>query len=207
MDISQASNIVILVDDREHKAEFLEKGRGGEIIFKILERDHPYIKTKSGHRCQVFMTEGTGREAKKFFFEGKISSEYVDKASVWASTPIMQDRRKEVRYNIVPILALLEEKRFLRVRMIQVNIINISRSGACLHTNIPLTVNNRYKLDTKFRTRHSLEPFSAEYLIRYCMKRGEIYLNLYICGGEFEKFSILPEHMKTLDKFLASLQS
>jgi hypothetical protein len=206
MDINKARNIVIVVEDRRHQAEFLEKTPDGQLIFKILERDHPYIKTKTGHKCQVLMTIDAGKDPKKFFIEGKISSEQSDRAFVWVATNLMNDRRCEIRHNILPVFAKLETKRFLRVVTIPANITNISKSGAGINTNCLLNIGSVYKIETKFRIRHTLRPFSAIFNVRYSIKRGNVYINSFISGGEFEKSSMLPEYIQSLNEYLKNLE-
>ncbi|MCK9265728.1 hypothetical protein M0P98_02420 [bacterium] len=207
MDISKAKNIVIVVNDRRHEAEFVEKTADNRIVFKVLERDHPYIKSRTGHRCQVLMTIGDGIKEQRFFVEGRISSERSDVALVWMATNLMLDRRKEERFNILPVYAKLEIKKFFRVVTIPANITNISKSGVGLQTHIPLAVNKTYNLETKFRCKRVLESFSASYTIRYILKKGTVYLNSCTAGGEIEKTSLTRQNIKVLNEFLKSLEN
>jgi|LSQX01.3.fsa_nt_gb hypothetical protein len=207
MDISKAKDIIIVVNDRRHRAEFLEKTTDNRIVCKVLERDHPYIKSRTGHRCQVLMSISDGIKDKKYFVEGRISSERSDIALVWMATNLMTDRRREERYNILPVYAKLEIKKFLKIVTISATITNISRSGIGLQTNVPLIINKTYKLETKFRYKRMLEPFSAAYNIRYSLKKGTVYLNSYTSGGEIEKFSLSSQSLKILNEYLKSMDA
>ncbi|MGI6595093.1 MAG: hypothetical protein ACOX1Z_00065 [Candidatus Ratteibacteria bacterium] len=204
--LNKTKEVVIIVDDRKHKAKFLEKISNREIVFEIVERDHQYIKTKSGYKCQVLFAINTEKGIEKFFLEGKIASESANRAIVWASTAIMTDRRKDIRYEIPSVIARLEEQKFLRTNIINGNLSNISSSGATIHTSVPLRVNHEYLLTTKFRIRRDLKPFSAVFVVAYCNKKSKIYINIYSSGGYFKKSSISPEDRKILDTLLKGME-
>jgi len=118
----------------------------------------------------------------------------------------MPDQRREIRYGTTPIITRLEVKKFLHTSIINGSINNISKSGAAIQTSVPLTENYNYRLDTKFRIRRVLKPFSAVFSVKYCNRMGEIYFNRYTSGGIFEKSSISPEHQKILDEFIMSME-
>jgi len=199
IDLKNARNILIVVANRIHRVEFLQEGTGGEIFFKITERDHPYLHAHTGGNCCVYGTIGNDT----YFFRGKISSHSPEKAVVFVSSLAEAERRRSVRYETISVPARVKEKAFMRTNVIPASIINLNGSGAQISTSIPLEESKVYTFEAALPLHHTLRPFSAVCYVRYSRRERD----MFVSGLFFEEGSIQREHKETLNKFLSTVSA
>jgi len=196
-DFSQGSQFVIVVENRRHKADFLEVAEKGTVVFRILERDHAYLGSHSGRSgCVFFLKDG-----RSYWVRGKISSPSAERAIVLCEAAVEMDRRVSVRLEVQSIPSQIKEPGLFRPRIIEAHLLDISRTGAKIAPRTSLLPEKVYNFETSFPCRHEHVPFSSSCAVRYCgMERGHLVSGLLFTG-------MTPESAQSLERYLTELQS
>ncbi len=195
-DFTKGKDFVIVVENRRHKAQFAELGDRGIITFNILERDHAYLGSHSGQTgCVFFMKDGYTH-----WFRGKISSPAVDRVSVVRESAVETDRRQAVRMEVQGVPSQIKEPAFLRPRVVEAHLLDISRTGAKISPRIALLKQKTYTFETNLPFRHSLMGFTTTCEVCYCgMERGHL-----VSGLRF--VATTPENVRVLENYISDLQ-
>jgi hypothetical protein len=196
IDFSRAADIVIVVGNRTHRAEFLQKRLTGEITVRIVERDHAFTHSHTASACEVYGTVC----GERFFLTGKMTSLGADKAVVFSLAPGKEDKRSTIRRAFAPVPARIHEKAPAVGPMIPATIVNITGTGAQVTTATPLQAGKEYTLEAEFRVQYMVQPFTAVFRVCYCRKNGAACVS----GVTFDQASMRQEHKEALRSFLGT---
>ncbi len=180
---------VVIVDNRQHTARLLGMGKQGELFLELTGQSTGESGMgKSG--ITYFLWEG-----KWYYFTCKIFCPTLRRMTVVRTSPMEIDSRKERRYDAVLQSARITEKGMMR-GSIDVNILNISKTGVRIETRHPLKIGKTYSIEMKLVIKHFSEVVRADCLI--LNERQIDSMRQYGC-----QFTLIsPGDRLLLDKFL-----
>ncbi|MCX7704714.1 MAG: PilZ domain-containing protein [bacterium] len=192
LDLRNIKDFIIRVENREHTARLIGTGRQGEIFVELTDQS----MGESGmgkNGTAFFLWEGTWH-----YFTCKIFCPSLRRMTIVRTSPIAIDSRKERRYECGFLSGTVIEKGLLH-GSIDINILNISRTGLRIETRQPLKVGRTYSIEMRLVIKHFSELVRAECVVMNEARSGSVYH--YGC----EIVAISPENLVLLEKFLRIL--
>jgi len=194
-DLKKIKNILIFIDNEKIKGEIIEIDKWGKMIISVPPETKT-IPVEIGKRGEIFFQEGV----KNFLISGKIYSQGIERMVFIPETDIIQERRKDERYEIslIPVKLTAKTGIFHKEELLG-SITNISISGIKVETNVPLKENIIYNIETTFYIRRKPFPFFAKAKLKHKEKIRNVYLN----GLNFVDIDpISLENLKSYIKYL-----
>jgi len=171
--LKEIKNISIFIDNEKIKGEVIDVDKWGKITISVPP-ETKIIPVEIGKRVEIFFE----KEGKKFLISGKIFSQGRERMIFLAETDVLQERRKDERYEISLIPVRLSAKiGFFHREDILGSIIDISLSGIKIETNLPLKENIIYDIETIFQIKRKSFPFSAKAKLIYKEKIRNVFIN------------------------------
>jgi len=195
-DLKKIKNILIFVDNEKIKGEIFEIDKWGKMIISVPPETKT-IPVEIGKRGEIFFQE----EGKNFLVSGKIYSQGIERMVFIPETDIIQERRKDERYEIslIPVKLTAKTGIFHKEELLG-SITNISISGIKVETNVPLKENIIYNIETTFYIRR--KPF--QFFAKAKLKHKEKIRNVYLNGLNF--VDIDPISLENLKKYIKYLK-
>ncbi|HOJ39792.1 MAG TPA: PilZ domain-containing protein, partial [bacterium] len=114
---------------------------------------------------------------------------------------IIVNHRQELRLAVPPFPAEIRAKAFLRTKVLEAFIYDISRKGVRVATEVGLETEKQCRLATSLMVKKSYRPFEALCSVRYCLPER----NRYFSGLRFDQVGL--EARKVLEKFLTEVRA
>lgn len=188
-DLRNIKSYIVVIENRQHTARILGIGKQGELFLELT--DQSTGETSMGKAGTVYFIW----EGKWHYFTCKIFCPSLRRMTVVRTSPIEIDSRKERRCEVGLQSAKITEKGMMH-GSINVNILDISKSGVRIETKHPLKIGKTYSIEMKLVIKHFSEIIKAECVI--LNERQIDYLYHYGCQFVF----ISPADLVLLDKYL-----
>lgn len=192
LDLRSVKDYIVRVENREHTARLIGTGKQGELFVELTDQS----AGESGmgkNGTAFFLWEGTWH-----YFTCKIFCPSLRRMTIVRTSPIAVDSRKERRFECGVLGGRVIEKGLLH-GSIDVNILNISRTGIRIESRQPLKIGKTYTIEMRLVIKHFSEIVRADCVILNETRTGQVYH--YGC----EIVGISPENLVLLEKYLAIL--
>ncbi len=168
LDLRSVRDFVVRVENREHTAKLIGTGKQGEIFVELTDQS----AGESGmgkNGTAFFLWEG-----KWHYFTCKIFCPSLRRMAIVRTSPIAIDSRKERRYETGLLSGRAVEKGLMH-GAIDVNILNVSRTGIRIETRQPLKTGKTYLVEMKLVIKHFSEIVRAECVVMNETRVGSMY--------------------------------
>jgi len=192
LDLRNVREFIIRVENREHTTRMIGIGKQGEIFVELT--DQSTGESGMGKNGTAFFFW----EDKWHYFTCKIFCPTLRRMAIVRTSPIAIDSRKERRYDSGLLSGKAVEKGLLH-GSIDINIININRSGVRIETRQPLKVGKTYSLEMRLVIKHFSETVRADCIVLNESRVGSVYH--YGC----QISEISSENLALLEKYIGIL--
>ena len=199
MDFNNIREFTILIDNKQYEANLLRIDKEGELILNLVD-EYEQDGSALGLKGQIlFRLEDT-----EYFFNANLFVLTSHQMIVQKQSEIHQNRKSSSRKQVPQLIAIISKKGIFQ-QEINASVINLSKKGANIETNHPLSKRTSYFI--KFQLEKKYLPFVI------AMRQEEIYFSCmfevrniqqrgigFCYGIIFEKISL--ENSRLLDTYL-----
>ncbi|MCM8833320.1 MAG: PilZ domain-containing protein [Candidatus Omnitrophica bacterium] len=169
--LKEIKKVIVKIENRKIEGEVIEVEQDGKIIISIPPIETIFVQ---GKKCEIYFE----KDGVQYSMEGKIFSQKSEKTVFLPETDILSVKRIRDRFETQFIKCKLVNlsSKFLK-ETIEGNIIDISLSGAKVVTNIPLSKDFTYELNTNFIINRKSYFFRAKCKLAHSEKKGDDYFS------------------------------
>jgi len=189
LNLKLGSIFSLFINNSEYKSKLKTKTPKDEYIFEILEKNRIRGIKEEGELVCKFKYE-----KENYFFYGNFTFVSPDILIVDRKSEIFKDRRKEERYK-VNIKGEIADKRNLKI--VKVDIVEISINAGKIFTNYPLKINKDYEIEMDLPEG---QVFSQIEIKNFQEIDGNEYFGFVFLNISFENFKKIENFIKSLKK-------